>query len=147
MTPYFITATVYEPNLFSLARLPSRRHFSSTVVSACTYIKCRVNSRASAWWYVLTSASKVVRHFAFLVEGQFGRTLRTGSHTLLCRGVGYWRWGVYGGCTLLDYTASWGLISTVPRGIGRARANSTKHAQVPILRLEYPCPITPTSWR
>jgi len=140
MPPYFIMATVFEPNLFSLARLPSRRHFSSTDMSVCTYVTSRVNSRASAWWFVPTSASRVVRYSALLVAGHSGRSLHTESHSLLCGGG-------YGGYTLPDSTAPWGPISTTPRGFGRAWATPTKHAQVPISRLEYPSAITLISCR
>ena len=82
------------------------------------------------------------------VEVQSERCLRTGSHTLLCRGVGHRLCGGYGGYTLPDYTTAWGPISMAPQAVGRAWATfPKKHARVPISRFEYPSLITIISWR
>ena len=143
-------ATVFEPNLLSLARLQSRRHFSSTVVSVCTYVISRVNSRTSALWFVLTSASRVVRHSAILVAGQSGRSLHTGSRILICQGVGQRRWGGYRGYTLPFSKKAWGPISTAPLGFGMSWEHSPDKACTStclLPRIPFPITLISCRWR
>ena len=138
MWPYFIITTVLDPNLFSLARLPSRKHFPPTDVSVCTYVKWRVNTQCERM--------VICANISILGCPTLRSPRRESTHSVLHQSLSRIRaLALMWFCKRLYCGLGNNLHASTRRREG-LEGTSRKHAEVSISRLESPSLITLPSW-